>query len=84
MGKPEVQIVVGGEVCLTSEQVAERIGVNRSRVRQLCIAGRFPGAVKMARTWFIPASGLEAYLEHPDKRRKRDRGKDKRTTAEHP
>lgn len=62
--------MVGDEVAFTSERVAERIGVNRSRVRQLCIEGRFPGAVKMARTWFIPESGVMAYLEQPDKRRK--------------
>jgi hypothetical protein len=72
MDNVEVRVTVGDEVALTSEQVAERIGVNRSRVRQLCIDGRFPGAVKMARTWFVPLSAVEAYEKHPDRRRKRE------------
>ncbi len=62
--------VEGGGVVLTGREVAERIGVNDSRVRQLCIAGRFPGAMKVSNRWFIPESGLEEYLRHRDKRRK--------------
>ena len=64
----------GGSVVLTAREVSERIGVDTSRIRQLCIEGRFPGAVKLSNRWFIPDSGLAAYLEHPDKRRKREGG----------
>ena len=42
----------------TTKQVAERLGVNDSRVRQLLIAGRFPEAVKTGRDWWIPKGAV--------------------------
>lgn len=38
----------------TATAAAERLGVRESRVRQLCIAERIPGAVKVGRQWLIP------------------------------
>jgi len=55
--------VVGGAVVLTGREVADRLGIDDSRVRQLCIAGRFPGAMKVSNRWFIPESGLDEYLQ---------------------
>lgn len=41
---------------LTAKQYAAKHGLsdNGSRVRQLCIAGRIKGAVKVGRDWLIP------------------------------
>ena len=38
----------------TAKETAERLGVRESRVRQLCIADRLPGAAKVGRQWLIP------------------------------
>lgn len=38
----------------TARIAAKRLGVRESRVRQLCIAGRLPGAMKVGRQWLIP------------------------------
>jgi len=62
--------VEGGGAVLTAKEVAERVGVDASRIRQLCIEGRFPGSFVVANRRFIPESGLEAYLANPDKRKK--------------
>jgi len=69
MGKLTVE---GGGAVLTSGEVSERIGLEGSWIRRLCEDGRFPGAFKLSNRWFIPESGLEVYLAHPDKRRKRE------------
>lgn len=66
-----VVVMVEGRAMLTGREVAERIGRDDSRVRQLCIAGRFPGAVKVSNRWFIPEAAVEEYERHPDERRKR-------------
>ena len=64
--------VEGGSVVLTAKEVAERLGVDASRVRQLCIEGRFPGSFVVANRRFIPESAIEAYLENPDKRKRKE------------
>lgn len=42
----------------TTREVAERLGVNDSRIRQLLLEGRFPGAIKVGSKergqWLIP------------------------------
>lgn len=36
-------------------EYAEKIGKHPDNVRQKCLRGTLPGAVKMGRDWFIPA-----------------------------
>jgi len=53
---------------MTTAEVAERLGVDRSRVRQLAIEGRFPGAYNTSPgtprgEWRIPTAGLASYTE---------------------
>jgi len=45
---------------LTSQQYAKLHGLTDSRIRQLCIAGKIPGAVKFGRVWAIPADAMVA------------------------
>ena len=42
------------QACTTTE-IAAQWGVTPKRVRQLCQAGRIPGAQKIGRDWVIPA-----------------------------
>lgn len=46
--------VEGLEGYETTKEVAERLGVNTSRIRQFALAGRLPGAMKAGRDWVIP------------------------------
>ena len=39
---------------MTLKEVAEKWGVSPRRVNYYCVAGRVPGAVKMAGVWLIP------------------------------
>ena len=40
---------------ITSQQLADRLGVTRNRVLLLLSQGRITGAVKHGRDWLIPA-----------------------------
>lgn len=51
---PLRQIPAPTAACSTSE-IAHQWGVSAKRVRQLCQAGRVPGAQKIGRDWVIPA-----------------------------
>lgn len=42
-------------------EVADLLHVNNSRIRQLCLAGRFLGAFKFGDTWLIPRKAVENY-----------------------
>lgn len=46
---------------LDSGEVAARLGVSRSRVRQLALAGALP-ARKLGRDWFVAPAALAAYV----------------------
>ena len=39
---------------MTLKEAAEKWGVTSRRVNYYCVAGRIPGAVKMAGVWLIP------------------------------
>jgi hypothetical protein len=52
---------------LTCQQYAKLHGITEGRVRQLCIAGRIPGAVKFGKAWAIPSGAAK-----PDDKRKRE------------
>ena len=39
---------------MTLKEAAEKWGVTPRRVNYYCVAGRIPGAVKMAGVWLIP------------------------------
>lgn len=43
---------------LTTTQVAAQLGLCQSRIRQLCLAGKLPGAYKMGRDWVIPENSI--------------------------
>lgn len=57
-----VTLAVGGERVWSAEELAAAGGVNVSRIRQLCIAGRFPRAFKFAKSWAIPDGDARAWL----------------------
>jgi len=40
---------------LTTQQVADAVGLTRRAVRKQCAAGRLPGATKTGRDWLVPA-----------------------------
>lgn len=46
---------------VNAEEAAEMIKVNQSRIRQICIAGRFKGAFKVGNIWFIPRVSVKGY-----------------------
>jgi excisionase family DNA binding protein len=58
----------------TSSTAGHRLGYSDERIRQLCEAGRFPGAFRdgHAGHWRIPAESIDAFLESvkPKVRRK--------------
>lgn len=44
-----------------AHEAAEILNVNDSRIRQLCITGRFSGAFKIGETWFIPREAIKKH-----------------------
>ena len=52
-------------------EVARLIKVNNSRVRQLCLSGRFSGAFKFGDTWLIPREAVENYTRLKPGKKKR-------------
>lgn len=43
---------------LTTTQAAAQLGLCQSRIRQLCLTGKLPGAYKMGRDWVIPENSI--------------------------
>jgi hypothetical protein len=43
---------------LSTKQTAARLVLCDSRVRQLCIQGRLPGAIKIGRDWLVPKDSM--------------------------
>lgn len=56
---------------ITIAEYAARIGKDTSTVRQKCLRGTLPGAIKIGRDWLIPADAT-----YPDKRIKSGNYKD--------
>lgn len=52
-------------------EVANLLHVNNSRIRQICIAGRFPGAFKFGDTWLIPRESVANYTRGKPGKKKR-------------
>ena len=46
---------------VNAEEAAELMKVHKSRIRQICLAGRFQGAFKMGNNWLIPRDSLRGY-----------------------
>ncbi len=46
---------------VNAEEAANMIEVNQSRIRQICLAGRFKGAFKVGSIWFIPRTSVKGY-----------------------
>jgi excisionase family DNA binding protein len=44
---------------LTSQEVAEALRVPETRIRKLCREGRMPGALRIGKSWRIPADIFE-------------------------
>jgi excisionase family DNA binding protein len=60
---------------LTTEQVAQRLGLSQGRIEVLAREGRFPNARKLGRDWVIPARDVEEFAKierRPDPRKKRE------------
>ena len=54
-------------------EVARLLNVNNSRIRQICLAGRFSGAFKFGDTWLIPRKSVENYTRlKPGKKKRSD------------
>ena len=52
---------------ITAEVAAEKWGVTKRRVNQLCSSGKIPGAIKEGQSWVIPANAQRPI----DKRKKK-------------
>ena len=50
----------------TALEAAQITGLNDSRIRQICIEGKFAGAFKIGDTWLIPRKSVSRYM--PGKR----------------
>jgi len=62
-------VSMDGQKVWTVEALSQEAGVNRSRIRQLCLAGRFPGAFKFGKNWAIPDDAAQVWLRHDRDRR---------------
>lgn len=51
---PEEDVDFGPTILLTSEELAEKIGVTKETIQKQCRDGQHPGAVKVGGTWKIP------------------------------
>jgi len=61
---------LGGQRFWTTQALAEKAGVYPSRIRQLCISGRFPGATKVGKkSWLIPDDDAQRWLTSDRDRR---------------
>jgi len=67
-------VSVGGGKVWTTDELAAEAGVNKSRIRQLCISGRFPGAFKFGNSWAIPDDAAQVWLKADRDRRFRAKG----------
>lgn len=45
---------------LSTEQAAERLKISSRRIRALCKAQKFPGAILIGKYWAIPEESLSA------------------------
>ena len=50
---------------LTTTEAAERLGVSRVTICRWCRQGRFPGALKFARAWYIPRGDPREAADFP-------------------
>lgn len=48
----------------TTAEAAELVGLEARSVKEYCRLGRFPGAEKRGRDWFVPGADLIAYQDH--------------------
>ena len=46
---------------VTAKEASKILNVNDSRIRQICIEGKFEGAFKLADTWLIPYQAVKNY-----------------------
>ena len=63
--------------CLTAKEVGEIYGVSEDTIARMCVAGKFPGAVKAGMgkhsRWMIPKRSVRGY-EDSDWAKATDRG----------
>ena len=48
-------------VYMDAPEAAKRLKIGNARIRQLCLEGRFEGAVKTGRSWLIPRASVEGH-----------------------
>ncbi len=53
------------ELFETTEEAAERLGVSRITICRWCRQGRFPGALKFGRGWYIPRGDPREAADFP-------------------
>ncbi len=46
-------------------QAASILGVSDARIRQLCLKGRFQGALKTGKAWLIPRKAVQDFQRLP-------------------
>ena len=56
---------------LTTQQVADILGINLNNISLRCRQGKIPGAVQIGGRWLIPESETENIKTYPEKRNKR-------------
>lgn len=47
---------------LKTGQVLERLGIHRNTLRKLVLAGTFPQAFQVGKSWRFPPSDIDAYI----------------------
>jgi excisionase family DNA binding protein len=57
---------------LTTAQVALRLGVRQETVQVWIGRGRFPGAIRLGRDWFIPPTDLIGFSKRRPGRPRKD------------
>lgn len=49
----------------TTAQVQKETGIKRSMIARWCRAGKFPGAKRIGKSWWLPETGVHLLLEVP-------------------
>jgi hypothetical protein len=48
-----------------ASEAGKMLNITRSRIGKLCLAGRFPGAVKISNSWIIPREAVSNHKPLP-------------------
>ncbi len=56
---------------LTTQQVADLLGINLNNISLRCREGKIKGAIQIGGRWLIPEESLEGIKIYPEKKNKR-------------